>query len=589
MNAKIATILENLPHSPGSYQMLDKDKKVLYVGKAKDLYKRVNQYFKLAQNQRISRMVRLIDDISIIMTKTEKEALLLELNLIHKFMPPFNVLLKDDKQYPYIAIKKEIYPYLVVRRSDTNRSYHYYGPYTSGKAAWEIVNLLNRVFKLRKCKKVAHRACIYYHLDQCLAPCINHVGEEQINQILDDINAFLLGDNQKFIDDLEEKAASSLISGNQTLALDFLDMVEAIKHINQTQNVQNSDHISRDVINFDNSGDVVSVSIMNMREGKLLGKQRINFVQTSFDIEEEIVSLLLQYYKKHQAPKRLLLPVSKDNQELIESILKVAVATKAHDETTKSLLTIAKENATQDLKQYLLKSHIEHNALGLLEDLQDILGLSGLPLHIDLFDNSHIQGKSAVGGAITYLNGEPCKGLYRIYNLEHGGNDFENMMDVITRRLKRYVTDKKDLPNLLVVDGGQIQINAALIAMDNLEISIPIVGLVKNEKHQTHALLTSDGELISLEGNRDVFFFLTRMQDEVHRFAISGHKKKRAKSEAIGILDDIKGLGPKNKRNLMEHFPTIKAVREADLNDLSKVVSMEVAKRIKDRLNNSVE
>ena len=584
MNDRIKVILENLPHSPGSYQMLDKNKRILYIGKAKDLSKRVNQYFQRAQNNRITRMVSLIDDINIIMTKTEKEALLLELNLVHKHMPPFNVLLKDDKQFPYIAIKRDQYPYLTVKRSDSQKGYIYYGPYTSSKAAWETINLLNRFFPLRKCRKLPHRACIYFHLGQCLAPCVNSVPKLEYDKIVAEIDDFLLGDNQKYINTLEEKATNALISKNPKLAFDFLDMVEAIKHINQDQNVQNSDHVTRDVINFDSMNEAVSLSILNLREGKLIGKQKISFVQSSFDLEEEIVSILMQYYQKHTPPKKILIPLSQDGRQLLGETLNADIRVKPHNEVTSSLLNMAKENANQDLKDYLTKAHIDRNSLFLLEDLQETLKLSSLPLHIDLFDNSHIQGKAAVGAAISYVNGEPHKPFYRLYDLKYGGNDFENMMDIIMRRLLRYKKDKRELPNLLVVDGGLIQINAALLAMDSADIQVPVVGLFKNDKHQTTGLLGSDGEVFSFEKNRDLFFLLTRMQDEVHRFALGGHKRKRKTSNEIGILDDIPGLGPKGKEKLNKHFLSVKALREATVDEISKVISLNIALKIKERL-----
>lgn len=584
MSEHIQNILSNLPASPGCYQMIDRDGRVIYVGKAKDLNKRVHQYFNRVQNQRISRMVSQIHDIQIIITKTEKEALLLELNLIHKLMPPFNVLLKDDRQYPYIAIKKDQYPYLVLKRNDKQKGYIYYGPYTSSGAAWETIDLLNRIFPLRKCKKLPKKPCIYYHLGQCLAPCIDDIPKEKYDEMLADINEFLLGNNEKYLLDLEEKATRALLENNTKIALDFLDMVEAIKHINEAQNVQNSDHASRDVINFASLNEVVSVSILNVREGKLIGKQKINFVEASFDLEEEILSILLQYYENHQPPKKILIPFSKDNGVLLGETLKTDVSTRPHNEMTKSLLEMAKLNAKQDLSDYLSKAHLEKDVLLLLEDLQQILNLKTIPLHIDLFDNSHIQGKAAVGAAISYINGVPHKPLYRHYNLQYQGNDFENMMDVITRRLQRYQKDNQGYPDLLIVDGGLIQVNAAMIALDTLDLDLKVVGLYKNDRHQTTGLIDQFGETYSLEKHQELFFFLTRMQDEVHRFALKGHHQKKQKESELSLLDHIPGLGVKRMKDLLKAFPTIKSIREATLEELSAVIPSNVAVLIKERL-----
>lgn len=584
MKKEIATILENLPQSPGCYQMLDHEQKILYIGKAKNLKKRVSQYFERVQNQRIARMVSLVDNIQIILTKTEKEALLLELNLIHQHLPPFNVLLKDDKQYPYIAIKNGQYPYLVLKRSDTQKGFQYYGPYTSSKAAWDTINLLNRVFQLRKCQRLPRRACIYFHLGQCLAPCVNDINDTQIDKIMTDVHNFLLGDNQHYIDDLSERATQAIIDRNSKMALDYIDLVEAINHINVDQKVQNSDHQDRDVINYAVLNEAISISILIVRQGKLLGKQKISSLLSNDDYEEEMISLLMQYYRTHLPPKKILISLSKENQMLLSETLNVEVTIKAHNQMTKSLLEIAKKNAEQDLSDYLQSAHLNQNSLIRLEELQALLGLEKLPLHIDLFDNSHMQGKAAIGAAITYLNGEPYKPLYRHYNLKYGGDDFANMMEVIERRIKRYLQDKKELPDLILVDGGMIQVNAASLVIDNMGVNLKVVGLYKNDKHQTSGLIDSEGEIFSFKNNQELFFFLTRMQDEVHRYAIKGHHQKHQTLSEKSIFADIQGLGPQREKALFRVFKTIKDIRQASLEEIAAVVPLDVARRIKERL-----
>jgi excinuclease ABC subunit C len=582
MTDKIKIAIPLIPKTPGVYLMKDKDDKVIYVGKAKNLYKRVSQYFLRPQSGKVAKMAFTADHFETIITKTEKEAFLLEENLIHTYYPRFNILLKDGKHYPYIALKKKNDPFLKIARDEKNKDYFYFGPFPTSGYAYEVIHLLNKLFPTRKCRNIPSSPCLYYHMGQCLAPCINKIDDEVYENLFTNIKSFLEGRD----DSIQKKLKAEMLTYSEQQeyekAKDIKDTLNAIDHILDKQGVENKDHVSRDVFAYTTRDGYLSLAVLTYRNGILLGKEA--FVIEEFgETEEQIVDLILQYYQSHSLPKEVVanIPSLKDT---LENIYEVKVVSVSKGQLLE-LIEMANLNAKQELDSHFMSARLEDDTLSLLTDLGDRLNIK-TPYHIELFDNSHLQGDAPVGAMVVFVNGEPLKKMYRKYNIEsiEKRDDYSSMKEVMKRRYIRLKDSKEAYPDLILTDGGLGQVHAGIDALKEIEVDIPVFGLFKNDRHQTKGLIDKDGNVISLEDNKSLFFLLVRMQDEVHRFAISFHHQKRNKQLTVGILDNIKGLGEKRKELIKEHYPSIDALKSTTKEELSQFIPEDVALSIIEHL-----
>ena len=554
--------------------MHDKDDKIIYIGKAKDLFKRVSQYFLRPQVGKVAKMAFEAEYFETIITNNEKEALILEMNLIQTHYPKFNILLKDGSHYPYIGLKKTGYPYLQIKRNTKDKGYDYFGPFPRSSSAYETIDLLNKVFPLRKCKNIPSTACLYYHLGQCLAPCINDFSKEKEDEIREDVKSFMRGNNQKVRQDIEAKMIAASEALDFESAASYKSILISIDHINTPQLMENNDKKDRDIFAFSVREGYLSLAVLLFRKGTLLDKK--TYIVEEFDNnEEQVADLILQFYQNVPLPQEIII----NNEivvdllfDLIDSNVYSVSKGKLHD-----LVLTAKQNANNALDEYFLSARLDSDKLALLEELGNIINIK-TPLRIELFDNSHLQGSSPVGAVVVFINGEPAKKLYRKYKIEHeeARDDLKSMEEVTYRRYSRLKEEGKEMPDLILVDGGLNQIHAASRALEKAEVSINLFGLVKNNKHQTAGLMDKDGNIFDID-NKNIFFLLTRMQDEVHRFAITFHQSLRNKSMKTSILDGIKGLGDKRKELINRAYPDINLLKEATVEELSQLLPKEVA------------
>lgn len=577
MKENIKVLIQNLKHKPGCYIMFDKNNEVIYVGKAKDLQKRVSQYFLRPQVGKVMKMVSNVDRFETIIVETEKEALVLEMNLIHKYMPRYNILLKDNSHYPYIAINKKGDPILSIKRSTKDSKYSYFGPFPKSSSAFEMVDLLNKLYPIRKCRTLPSTPCLYYHLGECLAPCVNDVSEETNEKYRKEIISFLKGNNDSKKAEIKKKMLEASEKQDYESAKEYKNILDAIEHINANQNVEMNDKVSRDIFSYSSRDGYISIAYLMYRNGMLLGKKS-HVVESFGEVEEQVSELIYELYTSIDEPKEVII-----NDEKIVNELDKYLDSKVYSVTKGNLYDLVvtcKENANNALDEYFLSSKLSTDKLELLEELKDLLNIK-LPTHIDLFDNSHLQGSSPVGAMVSFINGEANKSLYRKFNINHeeARDDVSSMKEVVTRHYLRSKTEGKKYPDLILVDGGLTQIHAAIEALKNIEVEIPVYGLFKNDKHQTRGILDKDGNEY-IVGNKKLFFLLTRMQDEVHRFAISFHQAKRNKSMLVSIFDDIKGLGDKRKELINRLYPDINKLKEASIMDLEQILPSDVAEAL---------
>ena len=587
MNDRIKEDILLLPDKPGCYQMFNSDNEIIYIGKAKNLKKRVSQYFLRSQSGKTFAMVSHVAYFKIIITKTEKEAFILEMNLIQKYLPRYNILLKDDKHYPYIALHKVKDPYISIARNLKDKKCEYFGPFPLSTNAYEMVNLLNKLFPLRKCQHVPNTPCLYYHLGQCLAPCINKISDEQYDEIFNKIKKFLRGDNKEILKEIEEKIKNYSDKLDFENANELKKFYDAIKHINDKQNVELNDKIDRDIFGFNTRDNYVSLSNFIYRKGILIGKR--NFVYEIIgELNEFVASLIYQYYNYNTLPAEIVI----GNENLKDRLSEIFDNTKITLPTRGKLfelLNLVINNAKEDLDEHFASARLSDDKLKLLEELGNILRIK-TPYRIELFDNSHLQGTNAIGAMVYFLNGEPLKRNYRKYNIQglNKKDDLASMKEVLTRRYTRLKEENDIMPDLIILDGGLNQVNIGLEVLKSLGLNLNIVGLVKSDKHKTSGLVTPSGEEFYFDDNKPLFYLLTRMQDEVHRYAITTHIKKRNKNMFKSIFDDIKGLGPKKIELLNKSFPNINDLKNAKIEELEQILpknlAISVLNKIKEEL-----
>ncbi|WP_169056802.1 excinuclease ABC subunit UvrC [Bacillus pumilus] len=573
MNKMIKEKLSVLPDQPGCYLMKDRQNTVIYVGKAKVLKNRVRSYFTGSHDAKTQRLVSEIEDFEYIVTSSNIEALILELNLIKKYDPKYNVMLKDDKTYPFIKITNERHPKLIVTRHVKKDKGKYFGPYPNVQAARETKKLLDRLYPLRKCATLPDRVCLYYHLGQCLAPCVYDISEETNKQLVDEIIRFLNGGHQQIKKELTEKMQEAAEQLEFERAKELRDQIAYIDSTMEKQKMTMSDLSDRDVFAYAYDKGWMCVQVFFIRQGKLIERD-VSLFPMYQDPEEEFLTFMGQFYEKnnHFLPKEILVPDSVD-QEMIEQLLETNVHQPKKGKK-KDLLLLAHQNAKIALKEkFSLIERDEERSIGAVKQLGDALNIY-MPYRIEAFDNSNIQGADPVSAMVVFQDGKPYKKEYRKYKIKTvtGPDDYASMREVIRRRYTRVLKDELPLPDLILIDGGKGQINAAIDVLENeLNLSVPVAGLVKDEKHRTSNLMMGDTlEIVALERNSQAFYLLQRIQDEVHRFAISFHRQLRGKNAFQSILDDVPGIGEKRKKQLLKHFGSVKKMKEATIEDFQE-------------------
>ncbi|MDI4570974.1 excinuclease ABC subunit UvrC [Bacillus altitudinis] len=573
MNKLIKEKLSVLPDQPGCYLMKDRQNTIIYVGKAKVLKNRVRSYFTGSHDAKTQRLVSEIEDFEYIVTSSNIEALILELNLIKKYDPKYNVMLKDDKTYPFIKITNERHPKLIVTRNVKKDKGKYFGPYPNVQAARETKKLLDRLYPLRKCATLPDRVCLYYHLGQCLAPCVYDISEETNKQLVDEITRFLNGGHQQIKKELTEKMQEAAEQLEFERAKELRDQIAYIDSTMEKQKMTMSDLSDRDVFAYAYDKGWMCVQVFFIRQGKLIERD-VSLFPMYQDPEEEFLTFMGQFYEKnnHFLPKEILVPDSVD-QEMIEQLLETNVHQPKKGKK-KDLLLLAHQNAKIALKEkFSLIERDEERTIGAVKQLGDALNIY-MPYRIEAFDNSNIQGADPVSAMVVFQDGKPYKKEYRKYKIKtvEGPDDYASMREVIRRRYTRVLKDELPLPDLILIDGGKGQINAAIDVLENeLNLSVPVAGLVKDEKHRTSNLMMGDTlEIVALERNSQAFYLLQRIQDEVHRFAISFHRQLRGKNAFQSILDDVPGIGEKRKKQLLKHFGSVKKMKEASIQDFQE-------------------
>lgn len=570
--------LKLVPELPGSYQMKNKDGIIIYVGKAKNLKNRLKSYFTGLVTGKTAMLVADIVDFEYIVTSTELESLILEITLIKKYNPKYNILLKDDKSYPYIELTDEKYPRLRIVRN-VNRKRHksrLFGPFPNVGAARKTVNMLNRIYPLRKCENLKKEVCLYYHIGECLGYCQKEVDEQKQKEMMAEIISFLKGNNEIIIKRLKEDMERASEALNFEKALELKNMLNDIDITLTKQKIDLNKNYDFDLFGFYQDKNYLSVTVFFIREGLLFGRQ--NDIFNSVDqLEEDLTHYIIQFYEKnHLLPKEILVPDCV-NSELLSEYLERKVSIPKRG-ALKNLLNLACENATVSLtEKYENIEREETNRLQAEEELRELLSLPKLE-RIEAFDNSHLFGTFYVGGMVVFDHFLPNKNEYRKFKIStEVKDDLSAMKEVIYRRYFRVLMEEFVAPDLILVDGGELQITAAKEVIDELHLNIPIAGLKKNDQHKTSVLVNQDLKEIPLPKDSHLFLFLNRIQDEVHRYAISYHRNIKSKGALASLLDMAPGIGTVRKNALLRKFGSLKKMKEASLEELETVLNHDVA------------
>lgn len=594
-------ILENIkakltlvPHKPGCYQMLNSKNEIIYVGKAKDLHNRLRSYFSGSHDAKTTRMLMDVVTFEYIVATKEVEAFLLELNYIKEYRPQYNILLMDDKTYPYICFIDENHPKLVytrdVKKFTRKSTNKVFGPFPNVKACRDLVEILNKIYPFRKCNQIPKKSCLYYDMGQCLAPCINNINKSDYAPYVESVVKVLNGSNKELLNQLNEKMQEASMNLEFEKAIEYRNIINSMNEIAEKQSIIINDGVSRDVLGYFEKDGVVSVQLFHMRYGKII--ERTCEVFDVYDnLDEIIISYIYQFYdsSSNVLPNELLIPYLEDYSILTELLnLRVNVPVKG---IKKKLVDLAKQNAQESLEHALnLKKLKLSKTKEPLIELANILNID-YPKRIELFDNSNIGGASAVSAMVSYIDGVPSRKDYRKYKVKtiEGADDYHTMIEVITRRYKRLKEESLTLPNLLIVDGGKIQVKAAITVFKNLGIdNVDIIGLQKDDNHKTDSIITNDLKEIKVDKKSNIFLLLEAMQEEVHRFAITFFKQTHSKNTLSSILDDIKGIGKARKKVLHENFNSITDMINAPLEKyqslgINKEVALNLIETLKSR------
>lgn len=575
--------LSLLTTSPGCYLMKNKDGIIIYVGKAKNLKNRVSSYFRGKHTGKTAKLVSEIVDFEYITVNSEVESFILENNLIKKYNPKYNILLKDDKTYPYIELTNEDVPRLkVVRSLSRKKNQKYlYGPYPNVTAARGVVNLLNRMYPVRKCNTYNTKPCLYYHIHQCLGYCTMKVSKEEIDSMKEEIIRFLKGDHSFITKRIEEEMQIYSEEMKYEKALEMKQLLDYIKVTLTHQQVEIKDQIDRDIFGYYVNKGYLSVQVFFIRGSKIVGRHSKILPMIEND-SEELTRYIADFYQNLLKPKEILVPEVVDD-EALAGYLEMDVRKPQKGEKLK-LIEMANENAKIALdEQFELIERDEERTLNANEELRNILGLDKLD-RIEIFDNAHLFGTYNVSGMVVFKSGKPAKNEYRKYKISVDKNDdYNTMREVIYRRYFRVLKDNLERPDLIIVDGGLGQIHAAKEIIDSLYLPIMVVGLKKDDRHTTNALLTED-KVYDIDKKSNVFYLLERMQDEVHEFTINYHKQIRSKGTLASVLDPVLGIGDKRKKQLLKKYKTITALKKLSMEELKTQLPEKVAQELYDYL-----
>lgn len=577
--------LKKLPNSPGVYIMRDESDEIIYIGKAINLKNRVRQYFQSSKNHtpKVRAMVSRINHFEYIITDSELEALILECNLIKKHRPKYNILLKDDKHYPYIKVTmNEDFPRVLLARRVEKDGSKYFGPYSSTGYVNDTIEIIKKIFPVRSCKKVfprdigKERPCLNFYINQCSAPCQGGINKDEYRNMMMDICLFLGGKHQELIDRLEEVMKKSSQKLNFEKAAEIRDKISSIKHISERQKIISNAMEDQDVIAFASGESDTMIQVFFIRGGKLLGRENFTLDGALETPRSEILCEFLKQFYSHTEfiPKEILLQEEADEINIIESWLSGKRGSKVHVRVPRKgekheLVDMVYKNALQALES--IEGKIKDKNSG-IEELAKVLEMSSLPNRIEAYDISNIQGSLSVGAMIVFTEGRPDKSQYRKFKIKSvvGPNDYQSMQEVLLRRFTNKNENFSDKPQLLCIDGGKGHVSAAQEVLKNVGLDIPVCGMVKDEKHRTRGLIYR-GQEINIKEKSKLMILITNIQDEVHRFAITYHKSLREKQLKKSVLDEIEGIGPKRKLALLKHFKSIDNIRKASMEEISKI------------------
>lgn len=594
MNSLIKEKLALLPDQPGCYLMKDKNGTIIYVGKAKILKNRVRSYFTGSHNTKTEHLISEIEDFEYIVTESNIEALILEINLIQKNQPKYNIMLKDDKSYPYLKITNEKYPQLVMTRRIMKDGATYFGPYPDVKAANETKKLLDRIFPLRKCDKSGKKPCLYYHMGQCTCPYVFKMPVAEYKQIVDKVKRFLNGDYQEVEQQLKQKMAECAQQLEFEKAAEYRDQIAAVESLMTKQRMNSTDlKDDRDVFGYATYKGWMCLQVFHIRQGKMIKRDVYEFPFDS-EPEEEFLTYIGRFYQdqNHLLPKEVHIPENIDLKS-VEAVVPTKIRQPKRGKK-RELVRIANKNAHMHLEEKMeLILRQEERTLGAIDELGKALHIA-TPHRIESFDNSNIMGTSPVAGMVVFVDGKPDRSSYRKYKIKtvEGPDDYASMREVIYRRYSRVLKEQLVPPDLILIDGGKGQVEVARDVLENqLGLNIPVAGMAKNDKHQTSELVYGDPlEVVPLSRKSAAFFLLQRIQDEVHRFAITFHRQLRSKNSFSSKLDAIPGLGPKRKKRLLMHYKSLKKMADAPVEELHQLgLPLKVAEDVHHYLTNEVK
>jgi excinuclease ABC subunit C len=598
--------LKKLPAKPGVYIMHDKHDTIIYVGKAISLKNRVRQYFQSSRNltPKIVQMVSRIDHFEYIITDSELEALVLECNLIKEHRPKYNTMLKDDKTYPYIKVTvNETFPRILFARQMKKDKAKYFGPYTSAGAVKDTIDLIQKIYNIRNCNRNLpkdigkERPCLYYHIKQCKAPCQGYINEEEYKKSVGQALEFLNGNYSMVTKLLEEKMLNASENLEFEEAAGFRDLLNSVKQIAQKQKITSSEQEDRDIIAFARAGDEAVVQVFFIRSGKLIGREHFHVTGVEHDSRSEVLtSFVKQFYAGTPfIPRDVILQEPILEEEVIVEWLTKKRGQKVYIKVPKKgeknrLVELAEKNASLVLQQDSEKIKREElKTIGAVKQIAEWLDLPSIA-RMESFDISNISGFDSVGSMVVYENGKPKRNDYRKFKIKwvKGADDYASMHEVLTRRFTHGIQEEKELqdknidleygsftryPDLILMDGGRGQVNIALKVLEELKLNIPVCGMVKDDNHRTRGLYYNNTE-IPIDTKSEAFKLITRIQDETHRFAIEYHRSLRSKGQVHSILDDIEGIGSTRRKALMKHFGSLESIKEATIEELTRVASM---------------
>ena len=576
--------LKLIPEVPGCYLMKDENGHVIYVGKAKNLKRRVNSYFNKVQTGKTYVLVQNIKDFEYIITNTETESLILEINLIKKYNPKYNILLKDDKTYPYIVLTNDKYPTLKIVRSKVRKKIKgkVFGPFPNVMSARSTVNLINRMYPLRKCDNYKKDLCLYYHIHECLGYCKLDIDQNIVNDMVKDITRILNGDYKFITKKLEEEMNKASEDLNYEKALDLKDQISDIEHTISKQIIVSNVKYNFDVFGYYEENGFLVIDVMFVRDGVVVGRVH-RIIKDCVDLHDTYIRFIIDFYDKYSLPKKIIVNEIEDVNSLSEVLGVEVLVPKKGD--IKKILDMTNLNAEIISKESLEKIKRDDKIrLESIEDLKNMLGLKQLE-RIELFDNSHLFGTYYVGAMVVFRDFLPDKNEYRKYKIDANvKDDLSAMREVIYRRYYRALLEKSELPDLIIVDGGETQLNATKEVIDSLNLNICVIGLKKNDKHKTSKIVLSNLEEVEIK-NSNLFVYLYKMQEEVHRFAITYHRNIKNKGMLRSMLEEVPGIGEKRRKELLKKFPSISKIKNSTVEELSEIIPVEVAKGLLEFLN----